>query len=379
MPRGFLIPWAPEIAAGPGVPSQVSPGCPPERVGTNGRFRYSGRAGQRHPLGSLQITSRWWHTTRRLVSARHSNTALACSRLNRDHVPVPVLRVLQQSLPAPPGASRPNRLIEGSEELAETGRDGGKDCGQGLHRNPALPSLETSNVGPVDSGELRKPLLRPDTGSETQRPEVGPDLPAEGRLLVRSHAAATLKWQHRGSDSIEVARYSSSGTDARVPGKGFTVRGLVLVSLLLCFAAARDQQRREYGAEWRSLSTAGHTHYIGGLQEGQYQLAFLELLLRGEVRPEDATERNLWDSLGLTRTQRMLLGRFLEHRLNRISPERYGTEAVARVVSDLYEDSANNFIPWDSMVGVALMRLGGASGADLELELETLRKIGARR
>ncbi len=73
-----------------------------------------------------------------------------------------------------------------------------------------------------------------------------------------------------------------------------------------------------------------------------------------------------------------LIGELAEDQYRAVEIERFGTEAVCRVVSDLYSDPSNTFIPWSDMVRVALMRLAGVPEYEVAAELSILRRVVAR-
>ena len=146
----------------------------------------------------------------------------------------------------------------------------------------------------------------------------------------------------------------------------------------LCAQGGIGRQRRNWGEEWKSFNLESHTLYVGGLQEGSYSISLLAMVLTGQLRPRGASASRKVDSLALTPLQRRLIGEIAEDQYRAVEIERFGTEAVCRVVSDLYSDPGNTFIPWSDMVRVALMRLAGVPEDEVAAELSVLRRVVAR-
>jgi len=117
---------------------------------------------------------------------------------------------------------------------------------------------------------------------------------------------------------------------------------------------------------------------VGGLQEGSYSISELGGVLTGQLPPQGAAASPKVDSLALTPLQKRLIGELAEDQYRAVEIERFGTEAVCRVVSDLYSDPSNTFIPWSDMVRVALMRLAGVPEYEVAAELSILRRVVAR-
>ncbi len=146
----------------------------------------------------------------------------------------------------------------------------------------------------------------------------------------------------------------------------------------LCAQGGIGRQRRNWGEEWKSFNLQSHTLFVGGLQEGSYSMSALGLILTGQLPPKGASASRKVDSLALTPLQKRLIGELAEDQYRAVEIERFGTEAVCRVVSDLYSDPSNTFIPWSDMVRVALMRLAGVPEYEVAAELSILRRVVAR-
>jgi hypothetical protein len=146
----------------------------------------------------------------------------------------------------------------------------------------------------------------------------------------------------------------------------------------LCAQGGIGRQRRNWGEEWKSHNLQSHMLYVGGLQEGSYRMSVLGGVLTGQLPPQGASANRKVDSLALTPLQKRLIDEIAEDQYRAVDIERFGTEAVSRVVSDLYRDPSNTFIPWSDMVGVALMRLAGVPENEVASELSILRQVVAR-
>lgn len=148
------------------------------------------------------------------------------------------------------------------------------------------------------------------------------------------------------------------------------------LAFLLAAAPARPVVRRDYGAEWRRLTLQHHMLYIGGVQQGIGHMMPVWLASAGDTTGADSLERQTVRRLRLTPYQRRLIREIAQRRAGSLAIDAFGTQAVSRVVSDLYADPANTFIPWLDMVQVAVMRLRGDSTDAVKERLRTLR-VGA--
>ena len=154
---------------------------------------------------------------------------------------------------------------------------------------------------------------------------------------------------------------------------------LVAVVLAATAAPARPAARRDYGAEWRLLSLQNHILYVGGLEQGSAWMSRAWLAMAGDSVPTDSAQRAALRRLGLTPYQRRIARDLAVQRAAPLAIERFGTRAVSRVVSDLYGDPANTFIPWLDIVTVSVMRLRGDSSRVVDERLRELRVDAARR
>lgn len=167
-------------------------------------------------------------------------------------------------------------------------------------------------------------------------------------------------------------------------GRGFRMsRGRAAVSAALVLVAtaapAAPGTRRDYGAEWRRLDLQNHILYVGGLEQGSAWMSRSLLAMAGDSAPRDSVERAAVRRLGLTPYQRRIVRDIADHRAAPLAIERFGTRAVSRVMSDLYADPANTFIPWLDIVTVSVMRLRGDSTRLVDERLRELRADAARR
>ena len=145
------------------------------------------------------------------------------------------------------------------------------------------------------------------------------------------------------------------------------------LAFLLAAAPARPSARRDYGAGWRRLTLQHHILYIGGVQQGIGHMMPVWLAAAGDTADADSVERQTVRRLRLTPLQRRLVHEIAQRRAASLAIDGLGTQAVSRVVSDLYADPANTFIPWLDMVQVAVMRLRGDSTDAVNERLRVLR------
>lgn len=149
------------------------------------------------------------------------------------------------------------------------------------------------------------------------------------------------------------------------------------LAFLVAAAPAHQAVRRDYGAEWGRLKLQHHVLYIGGLQQGVDHMLPAWLAAAGDTAGADSVERLTLRRLRLTPYQRRLVRELAHRRAASLAIDGFGTRAVSRVVSDLYADPANTFIPWLDMVQVAVMRLRGDSAAAVNERLRVLRAAAA--
>jgi len=148
-----------------------------------------------------------------------------------------------------------------------------------------------------------------------------------------------------------------------------------LVGFFLIFAPlSYGQKRQNYGDIWKGLDYSQHHFYLGGLQEGTHELLLLRFLFDHRIPTSDPTEKALIENLNLTTRQRNLLIEIIDKRLNEILIEEFGTEAIAKVMTNIYDDPANTFIGFDDIAKIAVMKLRGKSEEDVRRELEILRR-----
>ena len=137
------------------------------------------------------------------------------------------------------------------------------------------------------------------------------------------------------------------------------------------------QNRQDYGRMWKTLNHSQRHFYLGGLQEGTHELLFLRCLFDGSIPIIDPQEKTLIEELKLTHEQRNLLIRIIYKRLNEIDLESFGTDAIADVMTKIYDDPANNFIGFHEIAKIAVMKLKGKTEEDVRKELEILRRASA--
>ena len=159
---------------------------------------------------------------------------------------------------------------------------------------------------------------------------------------------------------------------------------LILTSLLIflyCFSSitssAYAQKRYEYGRIWKTLNHSQRHYYLTGLQEGTHELLLLKCLFDRTLPITDPLEKSLIEELKLTHEQRNMLVRIIDKRLNEIDLECFGTDAIADVMTKIYDDAANNFIGFHEIAKIAVMKLKGKSEEDVRKELEILRRASA--
>jgi hypothetical protein len=148
-----------------------------------------------------------------------------------------------------------------------------------------------------------------------------------------------------------------------------------LVGFFLIFAPlSYGQKRQNYGDIWKGLDYAQRHFYLGGLQEGTHELVALRSLFDHRIPTRDPTEKALIENLNLTTRQRNLLIEIIDKRLNEILIEEFGTEAIAKVMTNIYDDPANTFLGFHDIAKIAVMKLRGKSEEDVRRELGILRR-----
>ena len=113
-------------------------------------------------------------------------------------------------------------------------------------------------------------------------------------------------------------------------------------------------------------------YYLKGFQEGTSHLG----LLSRKFDPS-STSTPLPDAiraLDLSPTQRQGIAAVIRDARATVSPERFG-DVAGRVMTDLYKDAANAFIPFSFMLEIALLRIEGKSEAEIGRELEIRRQV----
>jgi len=148
-----------------------------------------------------------------------------------------------------------------------------------------------------------------------------------------------------------------------------------LLGLFLIFAPfSYAQKRQNYGDIWKGLDYAQRHFYLGGLQEGTHELLLLRFLFEHRIPINDPAEKTIIENLNLTTRQRNLLIEIIDKRLNEILIEEFGTEVMAKVMTNIYDDPANTFIGFDDIAKIAVMKLNGKSEEDVRRKLEILRR-----
>jgi len=156
---------------------------------------------------------------------------------------------------------------------------------------------------------------------------------------------------------------------------------LVAFSLLIMFypysiGIPQTRKVQPSGTIWKTLADFERYYYLGGLQEGTHELFAVKCLLLGTIRIRNE-EKILLQELKLTEGQRNLLIHLIDKRLNEINIELFGKEAIANVMTKIYDDPANNFIPFHDIAKISVMKLQGKSEEEVRNELEILRKVTA--
>lgn len=159
---------------------------------------------------------------------------------------------------------------------------------------------------------------------------------------------------------------------------------LILVSLLIFLhffssitSSGNTQNRQEYGRIWKSLNHSQRHFYLGGLQEGTHELLFLKCLFDGSLPITDPEEQTFIEEIKLTHEQRNLLVRIIGNRLDEINLESFGADTISDVMTNIYDDPANNFIGFKEVAKIAVMKLKGKKDEDIKKELEILRRASA--
>jgi hypothetical protein len=156
----------------------------------------------------------------------------------------------------------------------------------------------------------------------------------------------------------------------------------VLCIFLLCFCVfaifvtrGYAQKGQENGRIWKSMSKDERHFYLGGLQEGTHELAIIGALLTGRLQPSDPSEKVMLKKLALSGSQRELLSELIDRHLKEIDLELFGTNAIADVMTNIYDDPANTFINFHNIAKIAVMKLKGKSDEDITGELQVLRRV----
>ena len=149
---------------------------------------------------------------------------------------------------------------------------------------------------------------------------------------------------------------------------------LFLFDFSIIASSSYAQKRQDYGRIWKTLNHSQRHFYLGGLQEGTYELLGLRCLFDGSTLITDPQEKTLLEELKLAHEQSNLLIRIINKRLNEIDLESFGTDAIADVMIKIYDDPANNFIGFNEIAKIAVMKLKGKTEEDVRKELEILRR-----
>lgn len=160
----------------------------------------------------------------------------------------------------------------------------------------------------------------------------------------------------------------------------FKVVGLCIFLLSFCvfsiiITRGYAQKRQEYGRMWKSMSKDERHFYLGGMQEGTHELATIGALLTGRLQPSDPSEEIILKKLALSGSQRELLSDIIARHLKAIDLELFGTNAIADVMTNIYNDSANTFIDFHNTARIAVMKLKGKSDEDITSQLHILRQV----
>lgn len=154
---------------------------------------------------------------------------------------------------------------------------------------------------------------------------------------------------------------------------------LVFVFFQFFITRGYAQKSQEYGRIWNSMSADERHFYLGGLQEGINELAFIGSLLTGRLQPSDPSEEIMLKKLALSGSQQELLSELIDRHLKEIDLELFGTNAIADVMTSIYNDPANTFIGFDNTARIAVMKLQGESDKDITRKLQVLRRVVGER
>ncbi len=154
----------------------------------------------------------------------------------------------------------------------------------------------------------------------------------------------------------------------------------VVIILMLLFPpwhmqSGYAQKRQESGHIWKSMSKDERHFYLGGLQEGAFALIDISFLLNGRAQSSDPSKQIILKKLALSESQRELLSDLIDRHLKEISFELFGTNATADVMTNIYNDPANNFISFGDTARIAVMKLKGKSDEDIIRKLQFLRQF----
>lgn len=135
------------------------------------------------------------------------------------------------------------------------------------------------------------------------------------------------------------------------------------------------QKRQEYSHIWKSMSMDERHSYLGGLQEGTHELALIGALLTGQLQPSDSSQEIMLKKLALSDSQREVLSQLIDRQLKEIDLEVFGANAIADVMTNIYDDPANTFIDFHNTARIAVMKLKGVSEEHITRELQVLRRV----
>ncbi|NKC13323.1 MAG: hypothetical protein GKR94_14350 [Gammaproteobacteria bacterium] len=126
-----------------------------------------------------------------------------------------------------------------------------------------------------------------------------------------------------------------------------TRRKSIPVVILIMFVWSSVSADQEYnpGKSWSRVSTDSQVYWVWGASKGQ-ELLFEELQIKNAGSYENAIPMS-------------------------------DAQTISQVMSDLYRDPANTYVPWKYMMVVAKMKLHGATTGQVVERLELLRSYAA--
>lgn len=148
-----------------------------------------------------------------------------------------------------------------------------------------------------------------------------------------------------------------------------TIKRIIIIFIIVfCLISFMEisclaQEPYNYGKVWNSWSDYMRNIYIMGLKDGIQKQITLPFIAQLKIEETDAFDKYLKDSK-VVKT---------EEKGNRILWDfiMFDDEAIRNVMTDLYKDPTNTYIPFYDMGGIAYRKL---KGEDIEPLLRRARK-----